>query len=646
MSAAVSAVRSDGMIELAETRAGAGTRFYEIKLGGDLLGFAKAEGQAASLIAGRAAVGSEAIPIERPAARVGLVAGPEHQRVQEELAVLCPSRVERRSADDVLDAAAFDALVVTAPIDEAKLWKFVAAGRVAIVDLAVYAAWDGAACREVESERAIVVQAKAESPAMRGLAVGQTFQHYGRRDKLYVCRCLDQPREAGRVLIALAASGEPVAVEHGIGTGRLVALDLLSPNGEPGYGYGAVLKWLLPGNLLCRSVRHCSAVSTRLKFEPYMKLQEAVAERVRGAWVRERVGTDSGGRPIWSFRMGPRDRPTFLFTGAVHAGEWVNPYLLLDFIKYMARPAPDDYKARWVQRRFSILAIPMLSGSLRQESSAGCDLNRNFDFRWEDYTKGYGWRKGRALKLRGTAPFSEPEARVVRDIVWNQPIIGYLDTHMHGLKHGAMFFAAHRDARTDMRAFDAAAAVLSARMADRFLWRGPKPFALRRVANYGGPGKPFAINWAAHQGLWATSTELAGGADHSLQNKEGGIEALLAFMEAVGVEYGAGKRAWLGLPRTGFARPGGCKDAAAMVFTREGKQVIAFRTNRGHGTLRVPLPPAGCRLADAAGSAVEWRTEQGGCAVPMGKERLFLECGAASRDEVLAALKGATFEPQ
>ena len=302
-----------------------------------------------------------------------------------------------------------------------------------------------------------------------------------------------------------------------------------------------------------------------------------------------------------------------------------------------------DYKTRWVLRHFSVAVIPMLSGSMRQESTNGCDLNRNFDFRWEDYTKGYGWRAGRALKLRGTAPFSEPEARVVRDHIWNHPVIGYANTHMHGVQHGAMFIAPHSIAGPDRSTFDAATKVMAARLRDRFLWKGPSQLIFRRGA-HDGRTVPFAANWASYQGLWAVTTELVGGSDHSLQEKELGFEGLLAFMHAVGADFAAGKRTWLGCPRTGFARPGGCKDATALIFTRDGKQTITFRTNRGRGTLRLPLPSAGCRLTDGAGEPVAWKARGDHCELPMEATRYFFECGSATRAQVLDALKRATFE--
>ncbi len=620
----------------------------EVRSGEDLLGFLTAQRDEngslrVEVIAGRVVAGADAIPIQRPQSRVGFLGGDEGVRVRAELQMLCPNRVSKLDSVEQLDPKQLDAVVITSTVPEEPVREFVRQGRTAIVDSATYAAWSGGTAGEVITEQPLRVEVAAASDATRGVAVGQAYDCYGREDGFHVCRYLKETRENDRVLLRLVGEGHSVAIERTVGRGRLLALDLLSFNREPGHDPGSVLKWLLPGNVLNGSVRYVRALSRQVDYDAYMKAQETVAERMRGKWVREKAGVDSGGKTIWRFRMGPPDRPTLCFDGALHGGEWLNPHLLLDFVEYLADPAEDDYKTRWVLRNFTIAVIPMLSASMQQESAAGCDLNRNFDFRWEDYTKGTGWRAGRALKLRGPAPFSEPEARAVRDYVWNNPVIGRIDMHMHGIQHGAMFIYADKTADPDQTTFAAATAIIDANLRDRFLWVGPTQLTFRRAV-HGGRVLPFSTNWAAYQGLWAVSTELVGGADHALQEKELGFEGLLAFMYAVGVDFAAGKRRWLGYPRTGFARPGGYKDATALVFAHDGKQTIAYRTSRGSGRLRLLLPSDGCRLYDEAGQPAPWTAAGDHCIVPMGLGRHFFECGAASRQVVLGALDQSTFE--
>ncbi len=644
---------SDGRVTLADAGELTNGTVFEVRSRDDLLGFLRVEkndkdsraGLRVTLIAGRATVGAKAIPVRRPTTRIGFLGGAEAERVKKELDVLCPGRVVPLKDAAGLADKTLDAVVITSALPQAAVRAFAERGGLAIVDLATYAAWSGAKPKEVEVKETPNVKVVATSGATRGLGPGQTFSHFGKQGERKICRHLQSVGDGGRVLLALLPNKEPTAVEHVLGKGRLLAVDLLAPNGEPGYDDGSVLKWLLPGNLLERSVRYCRAISERLEYDKHMRLQEDVAKRVEDKWVREKVGVDSGGKTIWRFRMGELDRPIIFFDGAIHAGEWLNPYLLLDFIEYLANVPGDDYKTQWLLRNYTITVIPMLSGSMRQESCSDCDLNRNFDFRWEDYTKGYGWRAGRALKLRGTAPFSEPEARVLRDHIWNCPVIGHVNLHMHGIKHGAMFIAPHEAADSDRSTFDAASHLIDANLFDRFLWKGPSQLIFRRSV-FSGRTVPFATNWAAHQGIWAVSTELVGGSDFSIQEKELGIEGLLAFAYAVGVDYAAGKRRWLGCPRTGFARPGGCKDATAMIFTADGKQTIAYRTNRGEGTLELRLAAKGCRLHDELGEPVQWKSDGGRCVVPMGLNRLFFECGDATRAEVLDSLNRSKFTPK
>lgn len=648
----------------------------EVKQGDELLGLVQvhreesAETPAFRIVAGRAEPGAEVVLPKQITNRIGYLGAAGAERVQQQLEVLCPNRVSVLRSADAIDPDRLDAIVVTAEIAKAPIETFVAAGGTAVVDLAVYAAWSGQKPETVQSDKDILIQTVGRSPATRGLRIGQTFGFFGTQPtdstesdgedgaktkgaarakpsadapKVRVCRVLSAVAQGGRVLLQLADGGKPVAVEHTIGKGRLLAIDLLSPNGEPGYDAGSILHWLLPGNLLARSVRYSHALSTRQSHDEYMQRQEALAARLPDPWRREAVGTDSGGKTIWRFRHGPMDRPQFLYVGAIHAGEWLNPHLLLDFIEYLADPPTEDYRARWLKKHFTLVFIPMLSNSMRQHSFNGCDLNRNFDFRWENYTKGYGWRADTAMKLRGDAPFSEPEARVVRDHIWNHPVVGHVDMHMHGPQHGAMIIAPHELAETDRRVFDAACALIDQNLRDRFLWKGPSQLILRRTA-FSGRTVPYSSNWVGYQGVWSVSTELVGGEDHSLQEKELGIEGLMSFSCAVGSDYLAGRRAWLGRPRFGFARPGGYKDATALCFEQDGKQTLVLRTNRGHGALVLPISGKGCRLRDAEGNPLEFEVGKGLCRIPMDTSRVFFECGDASREEIRAALEQATFD--
>jgi hypothetical protein len=622
------------------------------------------------VVAGRAERGAEARLPQPIPTRVGYLGSPDAGRVEQQLKILCPGRVRVLESADGLERSQFDAVVVTAKVPKAPIEAFVAAGGTAIVDLGPYAAWSDRKPEAVRSTSDLAVKCVGRSPATRGLAAGQAFEFFGlvsddstvaKSDehakegtkavaeqsadapKFRVCRALPAVPDGGTVLLELADGGLPVAVEHTIGKGRLLAIDLLSPNGEPGYDAGSILHWLLPGNLLARGVRYSRALSNRQSHEEYRQRQEALAARLPEPWRREAVGTDSGGTTIWRFRHGPMDRPQFLYVGAIHAGEWLNPHLLLDFIEYLADPPADDYRARWLKRHFTLVFIPMLSNSMRQHSFNGCDLNRNFDFRWEDYTKGYGWRADAAMKLRGDRPFSEPEARVVRAHIWNHPVVGHVDMHMHGLKHGAMFIAPHALAETDRRVFDAASALIDQNVRDRFLWKGPSQLIFRRSA-FSGRTVPYSSNWVAYQGVWSVSTELVGGPDHSLQEKELGIEGLMSFSCAVGSDFRAGHRAWLGQPRFGFARPGGYKDATALCYEKDGKQTLVLRTNRGHGVLALPLRAEGCRLRRAEGEPMEFQHGEGTCRIPMNTARVFFDCGDATRKEVRAALEQSSFD--
>ncbi|MBT3377491.1 MAG: hypothetical protein HN742_03880 [Lentisphaerae bacterium] len=643
-------VTDKGAIQLKQDTALEAGRLYDIKSGKAFLGFLVSEktasGVALRLLAGRAESGAEVIPRPVPTGRVGLLGGSHNERAAQELEALLPGRVVDLDGRAEAVLADLAAVVVIGPRIPPGVRDFTRTGGTLICDLAPYAMWRGVGLGEAISAKELQVTVTSERPATRGLGLGQRLAWFGKNEETHVCRVLESVPAESTVLLALEPDGRAVAIEETIGSGHILALDLLSPNGAPGHDKGSVLKWVLPGNLLCRSTRYTHTVSRRLKYDGFLALQHAVAKRVGPTWVHEPIGKDSGGLTVFRFRTGPMDRPTVLLNGAMHSGEWLNPYLLLDFVEHIANLPEDDWKTRWFLEHFTLAVIPMLSGSLRQESSNGCDLNRNFDCRWDDYTRGYGWRKGKALKLRGTAPFSEPESRIIRDQIWNHPVIGFVDMHMHGIQHGALFWAPHKDCEPKGDFYAAAAKTYAEQLRDRFLWKGPTQLGLRYVPPGRGRLVPYANNWAAFQGLWAISTELIGGTEHSLQEKELGFEALFAFIHTAALEFSAGKRTWLGYPRCGMARPGGARDGTAMVFSRNNKQVIAYRNNRGKGTLSLPLAIPDCRLEAEDGTLLEWNQREGEHLLPMDTERRFFSCGQADRVAVLDALRRATYQPR
>lgn len=142
------------------------------------------------------------------------------------------------------------------------------------------------------------------------------------------------------------------------------------------------------------------------------------------------IGTSVEGRPIEAYTYG-NGTTQLLFVGGVHGGyEWNSVLLAYAFMDYLdknpsAVPSslkvtvipsanPDGvFKVIGKEGRFKASDAPDEGETISGRFNAnGVDLNRNFDCKWQ---KESTWRS-KAVSA-GTKPFSEPEARAIRDFV-------------------------------------------------------------------------------------------------------------------------------------------------------------------------------------------------------------------------------------
>ncbi|MEA2049420.1 MAG: M14 family zinc carboxypeptidase [Campylobacterota bacterium] len=145
-------------------------------------------------------------------------------------------------------------------------------------------------------------------------------------------------------------------------------------------------------------------------------------------------------------------KPAMLFTGTIHAREWIGNELAVSFIDYLLSNYSSNPKILKTLTKNTLYIVPCLNPDGFEYSQAhfsfwrknrrdngdgtfGVDLNRNFSI-------GYQKSSDTASNVySGPQPFSEPETKAMKDFVDNRENITIaLDYH----SQGNVFFPAHR----------------------------------------------------------------------------------------------------------------------------------------------------------------------------------------------------------
>jgi hypothetical protein len=169
------------------------------------------------------------------------------------------------------------------------------------------------------------------------------------------------------------------------------------------------------------------------------------------------IGTTWEGRPIMMATISTNvetadEKPALLFTGTIHAREWIGNELALKFIHYVLENVNHNPSIQQALGRNTLYMVPCLNPDGFEYSRThfsfwrknrrdngdgtfGVDLNRNFGIRFKrsaDTT---------VNTYSGPSAFSEPETAAIRDFVLaHKNITMALDYH----SQGNVFFPAHK----------------------------------------------------------------------------------------------------------------------------------------------------------------------------------------------------------
>ncbi len=145
-------------------------------------------------------------------------------------------------------------------------------------------------------------------------------------------------------------------------------------------------------------------------------------------------------------------KPALLYTGTIHAREWIGNELAIAFIDYVLKNHQSDPRVIQALAKNTLYIVPVLNPDgfeysrthysfwrknrrKNADGSYGVDLNRNFSV---------GWIKSSNTSSNvygGPAPFSEPETKAIKEFVDTHPNITIaLDYH----SQGNVFFPAHK----------------------------------------------------------------------------------------------------------------------------------------------------------------------------------------------------------
>lgn len=522
-----------------EIRAG---EVFEVRRGETgLLGYAQAtevdEGQAKlQVLLGVGRAGDELAAVALPMPMVQLLTDEPDGAEAKELKALCGSRLvvvpidekmRRPLPDEVLVAIAHNRghFMMGDPLIE----RHAREGGTVVCDTLLYGEIKGVEAVEPKLKKAPALRIISVGPLTAGFASEDRIPWFGTERKKFLARYWNGQPKSEDALKALATDettrNAALLEEAQLGGGRMVVLDLASPNGRAGRDPGSKNKWLFVARALGTGPRYGRFRASKPELDDLLGWFDGLAkensDRISKAF-------EGGGATkeefIHSYTLGPRDKPAVILVAGLEGNEWLGPCALLGLADALLGNPERDPKIDWLLQRLRIKIIPVLNlYGYRKDTPVNprkVELNRNFAYRWEEYAD----KKG-----RGQEPFSEPESRLLKTLVENEKAIALLEIDVDAYDSGYRIVRARDLREAQQNIVRTVRAVLNARLTGRAIVNGDQPLQLKLLRD---ADRPSAINWAGAKGVLAASLKICGDGEDSLISTDVAIEGALAFLTA------------------------------------------------------------------------------------------------------------------
>jgi len=320
--------------------------------------------------------------------------------------------------------------------------SFARSGGRVFMDIRNFAQWQAAQAVQVkvgtvkgvpaETQMEAGVRIVSAAPVTAGFAPGQIMPRASFPEgNLWVLP--KDFKRPGMEVLAVAAQDEPGIVQLEVGEGLVVAADVLSLREPYCRNIDAYYKYTPITNTLTNPVQFGRYFARKFTYAEFVDQMKAVADASPKIRFAEE-GPASDGQPICSLNLGTAGKPLYFFYAAAHGSEWEPGYGLLCLAGLLAEGRfADVVDLGQVEVKIVPLLNPSGYDARRRQNANGVDLNRQGEFEWERFqgrdSNENGTWEAFDYDWKGTAPLTEPEAKVYRSIAERENLYCVLDFH-------------------------------------------------------------------------------------------------------------------------------------------------------------------------------------------------------------------------